>query len=125
MFRTRNRYTVIRFYVLRFKLEQLLTYILELIKQLEIKKNDVKKVLEQLTRQLLHENKLVKSSATLEERIKANNGIVCELSDIRHPPLDTVNQGYRNKCEFTIGMFHYSIVIVLSYILHSAYWKQV
>lgn len=71
--------------------------------QLLTKKNNIQKVLSDLTYQLLQDNKHTKTIGLLEERSKQNNGTVCELSDVRHVPLETVSKGYRNKCEFSIG----------------------
>lgn len=71
--------------------------------QLELKMKNIRSVLEELTKELRHFNKDNSIRNVLEERCRANDGLVCELMDIRHAPYDTVVNGYRNKCEFTVG----------------------
>lgn len=50
-------------------------------------------------------NKLAHENPDLQKWLEENkakyNGVPCELWDMRHP--EEIN-GYRNKCEFTIGM---------------------
>lgn len=64
---------------------------------------NIKTILEELSRELIRNNKPCKAVDFLGEQCRIRDGIVCELSNIRHVPLDEIQDGYRNKCEFSIG----------------------
>lgn len=80
--------------------------------QLAVKMKNMKTILEELSRELLRDNKFNKTVDFLEERCKKNNGLVCELSDIRHVPFEEFQHGYRNKCEFSIGSIFCCIITI-------------
>lgn len=69
-----------------------------------MKMDKMRSILANLGKELTYANKIstcVKNS--LEERCKRYDGIPCELVPIRYLPYDSIANGYRNKCEFTIG----------------------
>lgn len=64
----------------------------------------MKSVLKELGKELLHSNKMSSSIRNiLEKRCQENDGLPCELVDIKYAPFEKIAKGYRNKCEFTIG----------------------
>ena len=64
----------------------------------------MRSVLEKLGKELKIANKFSPSVLKLlEDRSIQYNGLPCELADIRHAPEEAIINGYRNKCEFTIG----------------------
>ncbi|KAF4524326.1 hypothetical protein B566_EDAN005384 [Ephemera danica] len=67
--------------------------------QLETKTTAMKKVLQQMGKQIVKFNPQL--DGWLEEQAKKYNGLPCQLKPIRPSPVLT---GYRNKCEFTIGL---------------------
>lgn len=72
--------------------------------QLESKVKYIKAILDDLKEKILHDNKHSKAGSWLEERCKQNNDSICEVTDVRHVPLEAISKGYRNKCEFSIGI---------------------
>ncbi|VEN61220.1 unnamed protein product [Callosobruchus maculatus] len=67
--------------------------------QLKLKQEGVKKVLSRLASQLAYYNPQLQQ--WIEKQKESYNGLPCELLDLR----GTVqSQGYRNKCEFTVGI---------------------
>lgn len=67
--------------------------------QLRIKQEEVKKVLIKLGHSLGDSNPLLKK--WIYQQKCDNNQVPCELLDIRY---STKQDGYRNKCEFTVGV---------------------
>ncbi|CAG9856575.1 unnamed protein product [Phyllotreta striolata] len=71
----------------------------EYSKQLEEKQENVRKVLQKLGNGLAHNNPELQK--WIENQKVLYNGLPCELSNIRYAD---ENNGYRNKCEFTVGL---------------------
>ncbi|XP_014207532.1 tRNA (uracil-5-)-methyltransferase homolog A [Copidosoma floridanum] len=67
--------------------------------QLELKQKEMKKIIHKLEEQISKVNKEV--GQWMKKQKDKNNGISCELGQIIHTD---VIEGYRNKCEFTIGL---------------------
>ncbi|XP_057665970.1 tRNA (uracil-5-)-methyltransferase homolog A [Diorhabda carinulata] len=67
--------------------------------QLDLKQNSIRKLLKKLANDLAHHNPELQE--WIEKQKNLHNGLVCELSDIRYAEETT---GYRNKCEFTVGI---------------------
>ncbi len=66
----------------------------------------IRYVLLELSKELFHCNKAnTKLRELLQERCQRYDGMPCELSEIRHVPSESDIKGYRNKCEFTIGLY--------------------
>ncbi|KAK7590922.1 hypothetical protein V9T40_002535 [Parthenolecanium corni] len=73
--------------------------------QLKLKMNNMRSILEQLGKELLHCNKMNSSVRNIvEKRCQQYSGLPCELVDIKYAPFEKIAKGYRNKCEFTIGI---------------------
>lgn len=69
-----------------------------------MKMDKMRSILTDLGKQLLHANRISSGVENLlENRCKQYNGLPCELVEIRYVPSDSIVNGYRNKCEFTIG----------------------
>uniref|UniRef100_A0A1Y1LUL4 tRNA (uracil(54)-C(5))-methyltransferase n=3 Tax=Photinus pyralis TaxID=7054 RepID=A0A1Y1LUL4_PHOPY len=67
--------------------------------QLSIKQEEMRKVLVKLGHNLGDNNVVLKK--WVHQQKCDNNQVPCELLDIRH---SSVQDGYRNKCEFTVGV---------------------
>nr|CAH7716372.1 unnamed protein product [Callosobruchus chinensis] len=67
--------------------------------QLRLKHEEIKKVLSRLAHQLSYYNPQLKQ--WIEKQKKSYNGLPCELLDVRGAEQP---EGYRNKCEFTVGI---------------------
>ncbi|KAG5890762.1 hypothetical protein JTB14_016499 [Gonioctena quinquepunctata] len=72
---------------------------MEYDQQLKLKLDDIKKVLKRLGNNLTHHNPELQN--WLEKQKTLHGGLPCELHDIRFA--DPI-KGYRNKCEFTVGI---------------------
>ncbi|CAH1115940.1 unnamed protein product [Phaedon cochleariae] len=68
-------------------------------KQLELKLEDIKEVLRKMGNNLAHGNPELQK--WIEKQRSLHNGLPCELQDIK---FSEVIEGYRNKCEFTVGI---------------------
>lgn len=80
--------------------------------QLQIKMDRMRSVLKDLAKELKIANKLSPCILKLlEDRCAQYDGLPCELSDIRHAPEESIVNGYRNKCEFTIGEFEMAFYV--------------
>ncbi|KAF5277149.1 hypothetical protein FQR65_LT03855 [Abscondita terminalis] len=66
--------------------------------QLKIKQEEIKKILIKLGNTLKHDNPLLKKK--LQEHMSLNNQLPCDLLGIRY---SEQQDGYRNKCEFSVG----------------------
>lgn len=69
--------------------------------QLQLKKQDMVKVLTTLTREVKKAHYQIKHY--IRQQMEANDGLICPLSDVVPSP---VLEKYRNKCDFTIGSFY-------------------
>lgn len=67
--------------------------------QLNLKQNSIRTLLKKLANDLAHHNPELQE--WIDKQKKLHNGLVCELRDIRYAEETT---GYRNKCEFTVGI---------------------
>lgn len=67
--------------------------------QLKQKQEDVRNLLKKLSNHLYHQNSFLHN--WLNKQKEKFDGLPCELLDIRYS--EQLN-GYRNKCEFTVGM---------------------
>uniref|UniRef100_A0A6P7GQ24 tRNA (uracil(54)-C(5))-methyltransferase n=1 Tax=Diabrotica virgifera virgifera TaxID=50390 RepID=A0A6P7GQ24_DIAVI len=67
--------------------------------QLEMKQTNIKNLLKRLGNALAHNNPDLQK--WIQNQKSLYNGLPCSLSDIRY---SNENIGYRNKCEFTVGI---------------------
>ncbi|KAL3272385.1 hypothetical protein HHI36_013862 [Cryptolaemus montrouzieri] len=67
--------------------------------QLKMKEDNIKRILEKLTKQLLHSSPELRLWITKQK--SKNRGIICPVQNIEYA---TKIDGYRNKCEFSIGV---------------------
>jgi hypothetical protein len=72
--------------------------------QLQIKMDKMRSILKNLAKELVYVNKFSpRIRKFLEDRFAQYEGLPCELAEIRHAPAESYVNGYRNKCEFTVG----------------------
>ncbi|XP_025832321.1 tRNA (uracil-5-)-methyltransferase homolog A [Agrilus planipennis] len=67
--------------------------------QLQQKQESIRQVLLKLGNNLFHQNSSLRD--WIKKQKECNNGLICEMHNVRHS--NTII-GYRNKCEFTIGI---------------------
>ncbi|XP_011500831.1 PREDICTED: tRNA (uracil-5-)-methyltransferase homolog A-like isoform X2 [Ceratosolen solmsi marchali] len=67
--------------------------------QLEFKQNEMKNIIDKMGKQILKVNKDL--AGWLNKQKEDNDGLPCKLGKIVH---SNVIEGYRNKCEFTVGI---------------------
>ncbi|KAK9887879.1 hypothetical protein WA026_000184 [Henosepilachna vigintioctopunctata] len=67
--------------------------------QLKLKQDNIKKIFEKLTKQLLHSNQELRIWITRQKSL--NNGIICPMENVKFA--DKID-GYRNKCDFSFGI---------------------
>lgn len=83
-----------------------------------MKQKEIKSILQRAGDKILKENNALKTF--LKDKLTLNDGLICELRPILS---SNITQGYRNKCEFTIGKYFLiffihticTIHIILSY----------
>jgi tRNA (uracil-5-)-methyltransferase len=81
-------------------------FIYKLYFQLEFKQNEMKSVINKMGEEILKVNKDL--AGWFNKQIENNDGLPCKLEKIVH---SDIIEGYRNKCEFTVG----KILIILFY----------
>lgn len=86
-----------------------MTVILQLEKKTELITDTLKK----FARQLKDVNPNI--GDWLSEQTKKYNGLPCEVWPIRYSELS--EEGYRNKCEFSIGKYNADCLLLLNFLI--------